>query len=235
MTQTIDTVYMDNDLRLRWMPGETKRLVVVFTGMHGGMGGQPLDEFAGSASGGGTNNVLFVTDRRASWYAVPGLWQRIVRMIRYLRKSEGVSEVVSLGTSMGGYGALLLPRDVRVKRAIAFSPQVTMDPDILVDERWPNVKKRWGRLPVRSVAETIDNTTAQYHVIAGEDCPEDQAHLDLIPEHPRVQRLILPRARHNVAKALKDQDLLRVLVGSLVRGRPRRVRRLFEAYSKAVA
>ncbi|MEM8850265.1 MAG: hypothetical protein AAGE03_09545 [Pseudomonadota bacterium] len=226
---------MDDELRLRWMPGQTNRLVVVFMGMHGGVGGQPLDEFAGSASSNGTNNVLFVTDRRASWYAAPGLWRRIVRLIRYMRKSEGIREIITLGNSMGGYGALLLPRDLRVARAIAFSPQVTMDRSILDDQRWPDVQKRWGTLPVRSVAEMIDSTRTEYYLAAGGDCAEDLAHLDLIPEMPRVHRFIFPGAQHNLARALKQQGLLHDMVTNIARGRRARVKRLLATYSEQAA
>lgn len=235
MIRPTDIVYRDDDLTLRWMPGRSRRLVVVFNGIRDAFGGTSADEFAQSASVRGEYNVLFVTDRRVSWFSVPGLWRRLVRLIRSLRTSEGIAEIVTLGNSMGGYAALLLPRDLRVRRAVAFAPQVTMDPAVLRDARWPDVKARWGVLPVRSVAATVPETRTQYYVTAGADCPEDMAHLALLPDLPRVHRFVLPRGRHNPAGGLKRAGLLPEVVAALVQGRKARVERLYDRFGRAVA
>ena len=235
MSSTIDTVLQDEELILRWLPGSTRRMVVVFTGLKAGFGGAPLDEFAGSASDKGKNNVLFVTDRRATWFAAPGLWRRIVKLTRYLRKSEGIEEIVTLGNSMGGFGALLLPRDVRVRRAIAFSPQLTMDRTLMDDTRWPDIKDKFGDLPVDNVGGTFADTKTQYYLTAGGGCREDVAHLDFAPEMNRVHRFVLPKGRHNIAGALKDAGLLSDVIGAIIRGRKTRVERLYAEYAEGVA
>ncbi|CTQ49213.1 alpha/beta hydrolase [Jannaschia donghaensis] len=233
MALTIDTVLEDRDLTLRWLPGSARRMVVVFTGRGAGFGGAPLDEFAGSAARRGENNVLFVTDRRGSWYSAPGLWSKAVRLIRYLRRSEGIEEVVSLGNSMGGYGALLLPQEMRVRRAIAFSPQLTLDRDLTDDGRWPDVMKRYGWMPARNVGETFGATRTQYYLTAGKACREDLDQLDFAPDLQRVHRWTLPAARHNVAGRLKDAGLLYDVIGAIIRGRKARVETLYQRYAEA--
>ncbi|UWQ22041.1 hypothetical protein [Jannaschia sp. W003] len=229
----IETVYEDADLTLRWLPGSTPRMVVVFTGMKRGFGGAEPDEFAASASCGGENAVLFVTDRKATWFAAPGLWKRAVAMIRTVRRSEGVEEVVSLGNSMGGFAALLLPRDLRVARAVAFAPQVTMDRDVLIDARWPDVEALYGAAPARDVGETVGETRAQYYVAVCADCPEDQAHAALMPQLRRVHRLAVPCAGHNPARVLREAGVLGDVVGALVRGRKARAERILAGMGAA--
>lgn len=231
----VETVFRDEGLLLRWLPGRARRLVVVFTGRKAGFGGQPLDEFAGSAAGGGENNVLFVTDRRASWYAAPGLWRQIVKLIRFLRRSESIAEIVTLGNSMGGYGALLLPRDLRVARAIAFSPQLTLDRDLVDDARWPDVAARFGPLPAGDLGATFAATRTQYYVTAGGACREDVAQLSRLPEMARVRRWVLPGGRHNLAADLKAADLLSPVIEALLRGRPARVDALYARYAGRAA
>ncbi|MCK0168548.1 hypothetical protein MWU52_13365 [Jannaschia sp. S6380] len=228
----VETVYEDAELTLRLLPGTAHRLVVVFTGRKAGFGGQPPDEFAGSASHGGENSVLFVTDRQASWYAAPGLWRKIVRMVREVRASVGALEVMTLGNSMGGYGALLLPRDLRVARAIAFSPQVTLDRGLLDDARWPEIA---DEMPERCVADTFAGTRTQYYLTAGAGCAEDVAHLALVPEGKRVHRWVLPRGRHNVAGALKEAGLLARVIDAILRGRRTRVDALYARYGRRLA
>lgn len=234
MSPTIDTVLQDEELTLRWLPGMTRRLIVVFTGVQAGFGGAPLDEFAGSASRQGENNVLFVTDRRGTWYSAPGLWSRIVRLIRYLRKSEAIEEIVTLGNSMGGYGALLLPQDLKVRRAIAFSPQLTLDRALTDDTRWPDIMKRYGRMPARNVGETFASTRTQYYLTAGARCIEDVEQLDFAPDLPRVHRWILPDSKHNLAGRLKETGILYDVIGAIIRGRKARVETLYAQYAEAV-
>ncbi|SDY37962.1 hypothetical protein SAMN05444004_101294 [Jannaschia faecimaris] len=234
MAPTIDTVLQDEELLLRWLPGSARRMIVVFTGVQAGFGGAPLDEFAASASRRGENNVLFVTDRRATWYSAPGLWSKIVKLVRYLRRSEGIEEIVTLGNSMGGYGALLLPQDLRVKRAIAFSPQLTLARDLTDDTRWPDIMKRYGKMPARNVGETFASTRTQYYLTAGGGCREDIDHLEFAPQDKRVHRWILPRGRHNLAGSLKETGILYDLIGAIIRGRKARVEALYQRYSEMV-
>lgn len=234
MAPTIDTVLEDTDLSLRWLPGSARRMIVVFTGVQAGFGGAPLDEFAGSASRGGENNVLFVTDRRSSWYSAQGLWPKIVKLVRYLRKSEGIEEVVTLGNSMGGYGALLLPQELRVRRAIAFSPQLTLDRALTTDTRWPDIMKRYGKMPARNVGETFASTRTQYYLTVGGECREDIDHLNFAPDERRVHRWILPKGKHNLAGSLKEAGILYDVVGSIIRGRKARVESLYQRYAETI-
>ncbi|WP_281824885.1 hypothetical protein [Jannaschia rubra] len=235
MALTIETVLKDEELALRWLPGSARRMVVVFTGLKARFGGQKLDEFAMSASQGGENNVLFVTDRRGGWYAGPDLWTRIVGLIGYLQRDERIEEIVTLGNSMGGYGALLLPRDLRVTRAIAFSPQVSMDPALSGDRRWPDVEATVGPLPERDLPGTVAASRTQYYLVAARGCAEDVAHLALMPGHRRVHRWILPGGRHNIAGGLKMAGLLPDVIDALVRGRKARADALLSRYAGELA
>ncbi|KIT15119.1 hypothetical protein [Jannaschia aquimarina] len=228
MRRPVKPLFRDEELVLRWLPGTTPRLVVVFTGMKRGVGGETLDEFAASASCGGENAVLFVTDRRITWFAAPGLWARTVDMIREIIEAEGIEEVITLGNSMGGYAAMLLPRDIPVRRAIAFAPQITMDREILDDARWPDVKSEWGDLPVRNLADTVSETRTHYFAFASRDCAEDVAHLDLLPRQPRMHRFLLASDRHNPARTLKEKGVLGRVVAAIVRGRRQHVAGLLE-------
>lgn len=231
----IETIFRDADVALRWLPGRSARLVVAFAGMHGKLGGAAADEFAASASMRGQNDVLFVTDRRASWFAAPGLWRKVVRFVKEVRAARAPSEIVTLGNSMGGYAALLLPRDVSVARSVAFAPQATMDRALLDDARFPDVVRRWGPLPERNVGDSFAATRTQYYVLAGANCREDLAHLALLPEDRRVHRFVLPRGRHNPARALREAGLLGDVLAAILRGRKARLGALLSAFASGAA
>jgi pimeloyl-ACP methyl ester carboxylesterase len=231
MIRAISTLLEDDTLLLRFLPGAARRLVVVFTGFPDLPNGERTDEFVGSASADGENNVLFVTDRKGGWYSTEGLWTRIVGVIREVLEQRDIRELITLGVSMGGYGALLLPRDLRVRRAVAFAPQVTLDRDLVDDDRWPSIDNP----PERDLPATMRRSRTQYTVAAGVGNALDIAHLDLLPDYGRVHRYLLPTRRHNVAAALKEAGLLAPVVGAALLGRRARLERLLVRFGEVAA
>ena len=229
-TPPIETIHEDTELRLRWVPGSGNRLVVVFTGRHHTFGDQPADEFATSAHDGGANNVLFVSDLMQSWYSRPGLWPRIVRLVRGIAEIEGQGSVVTLGNSMGGFGALLLPRDMPVVRAIGFSAQVSMVQRVIRDRRWPNARRRLGRSPVINIRNTVARTKTHYYLTAGRGAPLDMAHMALMPRNARVRRWALPGAGHNIAKKLKESGVLMPAIHAMIDGDTATVETLYKSF-----
>lgn len=227
---TIETVLEDETLRIRWLPGRTRAMVAVFTGHAHGFGAQPMDEFVTSASANGKNSVLFISDLTQSWYSLPGLWERIVRAIRGICRVEKIETLVSLGNSMGGYGALLLPRDLPVRRAMAFCPQVSMDPRVIRETRWPDAQVQHATLPARSIADTIAQTKTHYYLTAGRRAPRDLAQLSLMPTHKRVHTWVLERGGHNVAERLKQAGLLPHVIAAMIRGNVPQIETLYTEY-----
>ncbi|MBM2575632.1 hypothetical protein JQC91_04880 [Jannaschia sp. Os4] len=223
MKRSLDLILRDDLLALRWLPGTTGRMVVVFTGLKLGVGGGHPTEFAGSASQDG-DAVLFVTDRTSSWYSAPGLWRRVVTWVRYVRRSERIREVLSLGTSMGGYGAILLAKHLPVTRVVAFSPQVTRDDAVLEDARWRALEHP---LPERDLAAACVDRT-EYLLLASEGCTLDRRHIARMPRTPNVHRLLLPGHHHNAAGRLKAAGLLAPVVAACLSGARAEARRLID-------
>lgn len=231
MTLTIETLLEDEELRVRWLPGSTRSMVAVFTGRQHAFGAQAVDEFVTSAYAKGKNCVLFISDLKQSWYSRPGLWARIVEIVRTVVASENIEQVKTLGNSMGGYGALLLPRDVPVRRALAFCPQLSMDADVIAEDRWPASRAKFGVLPSRNIGMEMIQTGAHYYVVAGGGAPKDIAQLDLMPSHRRINRWVLPKGGHNIAERLKTAGLLPNLVAAMIRGNKPRIEALFAEYT----
>lgn len=223
----IETIHEDADLRLRWLKGASRRLVVCFTGRHHEFGGQPMDEFAASAHENGTHNVLFVSDLQQSWYSRPGLWARILRLIDMVRSDNAIQEVVTLGNSMGGFGALLLPRDMRVCRAIGFCAQVSMDPSVIKEDRWPAAQRRFGTLPSSNIAASVPKTDTHYYLVSGRSAPKDLAQMALMPRIPRVRTWALSGAGHNLAQRLKSAGALYPSISALCDGKTETADQIF--------
>ena len=216
MRRELETILRDDALALRWMPGDTGRLVVVFAGMKRGVGGEHPAEFVGSAGMAG-DAALFVTDRRSTWYAAPGLWRRILTHVRHVRMTERIGEVLALGSSMGGWGAMLLARDMPVRRVLAFSPQVSMDRAELDDPRWPAIGSFGAAPPATSLAGALRADT-HYTVVASEGCLWDRRQASLLRKRANVRRLHLPGQAHNTAARLKAAGILAPFVTAVLSG-----------------
>lgn len=214
MSYEIETLCDDEHLRLRWLSGDSSRLIVAFTGIGHGMGGVQRDEFVGASSDGGANSTLFVTDRRRSWYSSPGLIDRITDQIEERAAISGATEIATIGNSMGGFGAILFTKYVDVAVAVAFAPQYSMDSSIVADRRWARYRADFGPLPVRSLDDAMNGRTL-YFVISG-DAPLERAHMERFSNRDNLFRFEVPGADHSVAKALKESGAMREILGLMM-------------------
>ena len=197
----IHTVYEDDDIAVRRGGYGQGRLFVVFTGIGHATGAVPREEFVGCAEKLG-GSALFISDLNRTWYNGPGVYERILSVI----SSVSPRSVVTVGNSMGGFGAILFPAPLKAKAAIAFVPQATVDPSLMPTEtRWTEYVGRIKRFRFRHLRDHMDPAIA-YHVIHGDDEME-LAHHREFPDGPNVHKTILPGG-HDVTATLKNQGLL---------------------------
>ena len=74
-------------------------------------------------------NIKFLTDPQKRWYhkGIPGLSTNIPETVSYLETLvSGYKKVVFMGTSAGGYAALLFGSLLNVSTVIAFKPQTLL-------------------------------------------------------------------------------------------------------------
>lgn len=230
----VEDILEDETLRLRWLAGSGPRMVVSFTSIqHRHDDGRPRDDFLGAASMGGQNKVLFVSDLRWSWYSRAGLMEKIVDYVTRIRDMEEVTEVVTIGNSMGGYGAMILPRFVPVTRVAAFVPQVSMHPDLVQEDRWLGVMKNHGTYPVKTAGDVV---TAQggteFYVTFGRKQKKDQAQAALLPEAANLTVNMLPRCGHDAAEKMKAAGVLNKAVAAKLTGDRKALKKAVQDYAR---
>lgn len=211
-------------------------LAVAFGGLLGHLGGVPSFEFMRMLSGLGTNRV-FVRDPRSLWYhgGVRGLGSTINELgesLASLIGRSGVERVVFLGSSAGGYAAVLLSTIVTVQEVLAFSPQTFLDPRLRAaagDERWPRLTEKatplldpryTDLLPVlaeRSRSEREIRIAIHYSVAEHLDTLHAERLLgvsgvELVPH-------ALPVGGHNLPALLKEQGSFEAVVAEAVTGK----------------
>jgi acetyl esterase/lipase len=133
------------------LESDSEVLAIVFGGLLMRVGMMPPFEFFNVIAQSAPAKKIFVRDHRQAWYhgGVRGLAADIDGVAEGLRRRIDAvqpTRVVTLGTSAGGYAALLFGRLLGVSEAHAFSPQTFISPDLRErygDGRWPHA---WSKL-----------------------------------------------------------------------------------------
>jgi hypothetical protein len=210
-------------LRATVRDGDSDQLVVSFAGI--GTTNEPCqpEEFVNSASDNGRHPTLFIMDKNRSWMNAPGLLEKIVELIEREKGNSNAQEVCTIGNSMGGFMALLVPFFTPVQRAIGFSAQYSVDPSINPDEwRWKRRIERIGEFLHPTLAGRFVDGTDYCSIHGG--AAREAAQLDNFPRHPANTHFVHPTVAHGVAEQLKREHRLHDLVQSVFAGRRRRVR-----------
>ncbi len=221
IVQTLDTP----DLRVWTHEGASDRLVVCFSGIGPDPEVPPGYEFAATAAGGGRDSVLYIADPKRSWLNAPGLIERIVDQIEAHAARIGAARICTMGHSMGGYSALVLPGFTKVDIALALSPQVSVHPDVTGDDpRWMEHRVNIAEHRVRHVEDHL-NPDTQYFAIYGMH-PREAPQRNRFPQAENIELLRMPKTHHNTAQRMKAKKLLDAVVQAAFDGRIYRVRRL---------
>ena len=228
----LQLVHEDDGLRLQYLPGSTASLVVAFSGIGHGFGGMQTQEFTGTASDQGRNHVLFVADRRRSWYTTPGLIDTLVRIVGQTAARIGVPDVKTIGNSMGGYGAVRFSREFPVSAVASFSPQFSMARSVVREDRWDQFHAAIDFEAHLPLSDCLMAGTLYYLIFGGLGTTELK-HRNLFPARPGLHLITLPGAGHNVVQKIKDYGLLEPCVQAIFAGDQARMLQLQADYVAA--
>jgi hypothetical protein len=209
----------DDDLRISYQPGAGRVAVVAFTGVGHQLGGIQSEEFRASLAQAGPAFVIFVTDKRRRWYN-HGLAERITVAVNALVTRSATAATVTLGNSMGGFGAIAFAGRLRgCTAAIAFCPQSSVHPAVAPFEtRWPEWTGEISRWDLPD-ATTHLVPHVSYDLFYGLNDAIDVQHADRFRARglPNLRLHGVEAGGHEVARYLKARgrlaDTLRELIG----------------------
>lgn len=229
MHPNLETLTFGDRYHIAHQRGWDRRLFICLSGVGTKRGQVPDFEFPGSASDRGRNHVLQVADKGRSWMNDPELVRDIVRHTEAITAKHGITEVIALGNSMGGFMALVLPGLTRIDRVIAFAPQFSMHPDHVPEEtRWQFWRRRIASYRFETIGG-LDPKKCGYFILHGDD-PKEAIHWRRFPEHRRLNHYVLRNKGHNLTADLKQDGLLPRAIRLAAAGRPRALRLMLEAH-----
>ncbi len=204
-------IHADEDLRItRLGDPAAPGLFICFTGIRQAMGGIGAEEFTGSTAV-PEFSALFVSDLKRTWYnGFPA--ERLTAILAPICAGK---RVVTIGNSMGGFGAIWATKIIEVDTVIAFAPQYSVHPEIVPGEtRWREFTGaiRHFRHPSLVDAFTVG---ARIYTINGDD---DRAHWMNFPEQANCEHVLIPGSGHDPALAVKQSGALSHLIRSCLAG-----------------
>jgi hypothetical protein len=209
-------LYEDDEIEISYEPGNNATAIVSFSGIGMKMGGVQIEEFRKSLAG-TENSVYYVKDKYRHWYN--GSFDRISDLINGDFSKRKIDRVLTLGNSMGGFGAIVFAKALQgCQAAIAFSAQSSVDPAIVPWDRryrkFTDSVSQWvGLDAVKLLAPNVN-----YKLFYGDVSPIDVRHARRLANAAcaNMSVYVLEGAGHGVAGFLKRHGILHPLVQALV-------------------
>ena len=196
------------------------RVVLCFAGVGAGgtgkkraalaLGGLQPAEFVGTSQL-ENSSVLHIADIGRTWFNGFEPDRLLVVLHPFI---EG-RRLVTLGNSMGGFGAVWITKYLPVELALAFVPQFSVHPEIVPRERrWKEYTSRITEWRARSVADCFVPQT-RYFTFNGDRDFHQWRHFR---PAPNVDHFVLVGAGHQAAEKIKGAGALGDVIHTCVNG-----------------
>ncbi|WP_091742763.1 tetratricopeptide repeat protein [Phenylobacterium immobile] len=202
------------DVRVVLSPGSSKKLLAVtFTGR---------DHAPPAAMGAGQEffekndiSAVHIISKANHWWLTKE-FAPTLDVVRSYADREGYKELITYGSSMGGYGALVGSGRLRANRMVASVPQYSIDP---AKAPWED---RWLKdaAKLRFELEDFEKQVGRGDIYIFSDplYEPDQKHVERIREHRPINHLKVSFAEHDVSRILVELGIISAVTLGAVRG-----------------
>lgn len=152
-------------------------------------------------------NKLFIRDMSNTWYTngienIKGGYDGLVNFLQQIVDMLEIKNVVTTGSSAGGYAAILFGNLLKATEIHAFAPQISLDIDFLKkikDDRWD----------INYETRTLFPINHHSKIYVHYSCPIDKKHAQLLNNIDNVQIIEHKGNNHRVLQYLKTTDKLK--------------------------
>ena len=160
-------------------------------------------------------NVVYVICTGPHWYQYPDTEAATSAIAAY---TKGFSKVITYGTSMGAYAALLFSRPIGAHAVLSFSPQYSLDPQkVPFEKRWRDHLSEINELHgfVSDNMETGLILDGQV-IIMYDPLDDDSKHVALLRNIRPLSEVVLPFSKHRSLRVLSEVGLASQILRSIV-------------------
>lgn len=208
-------IFEGMDLKVVAAPTEDRTLLVVtFTGR---------EQVPPAAQGAGELflaknglSAVHVISKANHWWQTPEFGPALAAVRRYADDNRYI-ELVTYGSSMGGFGALTAAGRLCADRVLASVPQFSIDPAVVEwESRWIKDARK-----ITFLKEQFGDLVGTADIIIMLDTlfVPDARHASLIAAHVPTRTIAVPFADHDVSRVLAEMGLLSEVTLEALRGR----------------
>ena len=166
----METLLEDDDVKISVLRRDSSRVMLCFAGIGYALGGVAVQnaEFKRVSRFG---TAIYVIDKKRSW----GNNLDFAGLAEIVHRVAPGAPVDTIGNSMGAFLAILATKFVPTRTCIAFVPQYSVHPDIVVREvRWRHYLKDIVSWRYRDLSDAFQPETEYYLFarVGGQDDPQ---------------------------------------------------------------
>lgn len=165
-------------------------------------------------------NIIFLKDFHQCWYqkGLLGITKDVDTTVEFLQKiiPANTKEIYCLGTSSGGYAAILFGNLLNAKKTLAFSPQTYINKEIFIKFRTP--ESRWDNLKDSKYLDLLNfnNGKTTNSIYYGKYNSLDENFSKHLLGKKNIEVTSLETDTHNTAKYMKENNLLDQVLTELI-------------------
>lgn len=180
--------------------------------------GVPRAEFFKTLSGSEHYNIIFLKDFNQAWYqcGLFGVTDSVEDTVEYLKNiiPSSTKRLITLGSSSGGFAAILYGCLLGAEKTISFAPQTFLNEEVF--KRFKNIdskKECIANALYKDLNEIACNSRTIHHVYVGKHNKQDRIHIENLEKKDNFIFHYLDTNSHNVAKFMKENgDLDKLLL-----------------------
>jgi tetratricopeptide (TPR) repeat protein len=159
--------------------------------------------------------ALLVKDPTNNWYnaGIDGLGATVDEIAASLRATVGNRRIVTFGSSMGGYAAILFGCLLGAEGCVALAPQTRLDSKLPLSPP--------AGMPLQAPElrrYLLESPSTNVRIFIGGSDLVDAYHAYRVADLPNVEVSVLADAGHSVAETLAGTDILREVVAATLAG-----------------
>ena len=215
----------DAGLRVMRRAGQSDRMVVCFSSVGAGPDVPPPPEWQRLAGRNPSDHLLFLADPARSWLNRPELIEEMGDTITAESTRLQVRRTAAIGFSLGGFSTLVMPAFAKIDVALALSPQISVDPSVVPEEkRWKLYRDKIAYYRIRSAEDHIQ-PHCQYFIFLGAH-PRERLQRQQVGHHPNLDYYVMANSNHNTQVRLKEAGVLDAVIDACFDGARDRVQQI---------
>lgn len=153
---------------------------------------------------------IFTSDVNRMWFNKSSTFKAIKTKLTEKTMQIQPKKIIFLGTSMGGFGAILYSKHCSCNQVIAFSPSIKTEYNFfnIWADKFQQYKRELKQISNHWSALDCFQDSVSYELYCSRNNVIDRKHFDQIPNRPNITKILINARNHNSTRVLRKSGRL---------------------------